>query len=274
MGLVMAVVLALIQGITEFLPISSSAHLILVPKLTGWPDQGLAFDVTLHIATSLAICIYLRGDLKSLVSGLYALVFNNKNTAGRVRGEGVLALKILIATIPVAVIGLLAHDFIAGSLRSTEVIAISSIFWGVVLWFADRSPGSGKLRSEKGAGGVGWRAALFVGFAQAISLIPGTSRSGITITGGLFTGLTRSAALRFAFLLSVPVSILAGGYETLKVFKYGVETPLIFLITGFVVAFLSAYLVVHLFLKLVESFSLKGFVVYRVLLGVLLLLLF
>ena len=211
MDFFMAIVLALVQGITEFLPISSSAHLILVPKITGWPDQGLAFDVTLHIATSLAICIYLRGDLKSLVSGLIALVSNNKNAEGKVRGEGTLALKILFATIPVVIIGLLARDYIEDSLRSTEVIAISSIFWGVVLWFADRRPGSGELRSEDGAGGVGWRAALFVGIAQAISLIPGTSRSGITITGGLFTGLNRSAALRFAFLLVRTSSNSGGG---------------------------------------------------------------
>lgn len=271
MGLFMAVILALIQGITEFLPISSSAHLILLPKLTGWPDQGLAFDVTLHIATSLAICIYLRSDLKSLVQGLFALLSNNKSVGARMRDEGALALKILFATIPVAIIGFLAHDFIAGSLRSTEVIAISSIVWGVVLWFADRAPGSRELRDKKG---IGWGAAIFVGLAQAISLIPGTSRSGITITGSLFMGLTRTAALRFAFLLSVPVAILAGGYETLKVFKYGTDTELIYLIVGFVVAFLSAYLVIHLFLKMVERFSLKGFVVYRVLLGVLLLLLF
>ena len=274
MGLIMAVVLALIQGITEFLPISSSAHLILLPKLTGWPDQGLAFDVTLHIATSLAICIYLRSDLKSLVLGFFALLFNRDKIDNRKRGEGALTVKILVATIPVAVAGILAHDLVANSLRSTEVIALSSIFWGVVLWFADRRPGSRGLLSENGAGGVGWKAALFVGLAQAISLIPGTSRSGITITGGLFMGLTRSAALRFAFLLSVPVAILAGGYELLSLFKYGVDTEPVLLIIGFVVAFLSAYLVIHLFLKLVESFSLKGFVIYRVLLGVLLLLLF
>ncbi len=271
MGIFEAVVLALIQGITEFLPISSSAHLILLPKLTGLPDQGLAFDVTLHMATSLAICIYLRKDLKSLVSGLVALVINKGSIDSQVRGEGTLAVKILIATIPVAVVGFLAHDFVEESLRSTEVIAISSIFWGVVLWLADRRPGPGELRGEKG---VKWKTVIFVGLAQAISLIPGTSRSGITITGGLFMGLNRKSALRFAFLLSIPVSILAGGYETLKLVKHGMDADVIFLIVGFVVAFVSAYLVVHLFLKLVEKFSLKGFVIYRVLLGIFLLLLF
>ncbi len=271
MSIFEAVLLALIQGITEFLPISSSAHLILLPKLTGLPDQGLAFDVTLHMATSLAICIYLRRDLKSLASGLFALVIKKGSTNSQMRDEGTLALKILFATVPVAVAGFLAHDLIADSLRSTEVIALSSIFWGVVLWLSDRHPGTGELRGKRG---VGWKTTIFVGLAQAISLIPGTSRSGITITGGLFMGLSRSSALRFAFLLSIPVSILAGGYETAKLVKHGVDADVIFLIVGFVVAFVSAYLVIHLFLKLVETFSLKGFVIYRVLLGIFLLLLF
>lgn len=271
MSIFEAVLLALIQGITEFLPISSSAHLILLPKLTGMPDQGLAFDVTLHMATSLAICIYLRRDLKTLVTGLFALVVKKDSTNSQTRNEGTLALMILVATVPVAVTGYLAHDLIANTLRSTEVIAVSSIFWGVILWLADRKPGSKELR---GVRGVGWKTAIFVGLAQAISLIPGTSRSGITITGGLFMGLNRKSALRFAFLLSIPVAILAGGYETAKLIKHGMDVDIIFLIIGFVVAFVSAYLVVHLFLKLVERFSLKGFVIYRVLLGILLLLIF
>ena len=149
----------------------------------------------------------MRSDLKSLVSGLFALLFNSRNTTEQVRGEGTLAIKILIATVPVALIGFLAHDLISDALRSTKVIAISSIFWGVVLWISDRRPAGGGLH---GKDGVGWRAAIFVGLMQAISLIPGTSRSGITITGGLFMGLNRSAALRFAFLLSIPVAVPRG----------------------------------------------------------------
>ena len=254
MGLIEAVILALIQGITEFLPISSSAHLILLPKLTGLPDQGLAFDVALHTATSLAICIYLRGDLKVLLSGLFAS-FQSKGAPDK--GEGALAWKIIAATIPVAIIGVLAHDVVSTQLRTVEVIAISSIIWGVVLWVADRRPGMGGIWKDEG-GRLGWRAAIFIGLAQALSLVPGTSRSGITITAGLFMGLTRSAAARFAFLLSVPVGIMAGVYETTKLMKGGVEADWALIAVGFIFAFLSAYLIIHLFLKMVQSFSSQG----------------
>ncbi len=277
MGIIEAVVLALIQGITEFLPISSSAHLILLPKLTGLPDQGLAFDVALHGATSLAVCIYLRHDLKVLLQGLFSTFTKGPASVGTGRGEGRVAWMILVATVPVAIAGFLAHDIVSAELRTVEVIAVSSIVWGIVLWIADRRPGIKgiwKGNEDDTGRGLGWKTAIFVGLAQAISLIPGTSRSGITITAGLFAGLSRSAATRFAFLLSIPVGILAGAYETVKLFQTGMDTDFTLLLAGFVVAFFSAYLAIHLFLKMVQSFSLKGFVVYRVLLGVLLLLLF
>jgi len=278
MGIIEAVVLALIQGITEFLPISSSAHLILLPKLTGLPDQGLAFDVVLHGATTLAVCIYLRDDLKVLLHGLFSTF--TRGTAslgeGEGRGEGRVAWMILAATVPVAIAGVLAHDIVSAELRTIEVIAVSSILWGVILWIADLKPGSKEIWKNNN-NGINWKTAIFVGLAQAISLIPGTSRSGITITAGLFTGLSRSAAARFSFLLSVPVGIMAGAYEMTKLLKGGstaMETDFTLLAIGFVVAFVSAYLAIHLFLKIIRSFSLKGFVVYRVLLGLLLLLLF
>src|SRR3990170_879967 len=177
MELTQAIVLALIQGITEFLPISSTAHLILVPFVTDWPDQGLAFDVALNTATWLAVVVYFRAEILALARGFFRSL---KARGLKGNHDGALAWMVLVATIPVVIAGLLAHDLVAGELRTVEVIAVASIFWGLVLYAADRRPG------KTGMEGVRWPAAVFVGLAQAVALIPGTSRSGITMTAGLF----------------------------------------------------------------------------------------
>ncbi len=277
MSIFHAVVLALVQGLTEFLPISSTAHLILLPRLTDWPDQGLAFDVALNTATWLAVIIYFRRDLVAIIAGfLMSIVPQRRRAMGRGwRGKtrhglggnpgGRLAWMIILGTIPVAVAGFFGHDLVATKLRTIPVVAVSSIVWGLVLYVADRRPG------RRDIAGMGWGAAAFIGLAQAIALVPGTSRSGITITAGLFTGLTRSASARFSFLLSIIVGGLAGSMEGLKLVKAGLDTPWAALIVGFVVAFVSAYVVIHLFLKFITRASMTPFVIYRVALGVALL---
>lgn len=262
MDLVQAVVLALVQGITEFLPISSTAHLILVPLLTGWPDQGLAFDVALNTATWLAVVIYFRGDLVNIISGFLRSLRERSLNGNH---DGALAWMALIGTIPVALGGLLAHDLVAGELRTFEVIGWSSIVWGVVLWAADRRPG----RTEVGS--MGFKAAMFIGLAQALALIPGTSRSGITMTAGLFAGLSRTAAARFSFLLAVVVGALAGANEGLGMVEARTATPWGAVMAGGAVAFVSAYLAIHYFLKIISATSMLPFVVYRILLGAVLL---
>lgn len=258
-----AFVLALIQGVTEFLPISSTAHLILIPYITNWSDQGLAFDVALNTATWLAVVIYFRGDIIALSQGFFWSV---KERRLRDNHDGSLAWMVLVATIPVGLAGLLAHRYVEHELRTVWVIGASSIIWGIVLWVADRRPG----RTETAQ--MGWGAAVIVGLAQAVALIPGTSRSGITMTFGLFAGLSRTAAARFSFLLAIIVGALAGGMEGLKMLKTGAHTPWLAVGVGFVVAFVSAYLAIHYFLKLITRSSMTPFVVYRVLLGVALLL--
>jgi undecaprenyl-diphosphatase len=257
-----AIVLALIQGITEFLPISSTAHLILIPYLTDWPDQGLAFDVALNTATWLALVVYFRKDILGLARGFFKSILGRRGRGGP---EARLAWQALVATIPVGIAGILAHDLVATGLRNLWVIGASSIAWGIVLWMADRRPGSGDEKS------LGWGSAIFIGIAQAVSLIPGTSRSGITMTAGLFAGLKRESSARFSFLLAMVVGALAGGKEGLDMIKAGRDTPWSSVGVGFIVAFISAYLVIHYFLKFIQKTSMKPYVAYRVLLGVALL---
>lgn len=262
MELTQAAVLALIQGITEFLPISSTAHLILIPLFTSWPDQGLAYDVALNTATWLAVVIYFRRDIAAIARGFVRSLSERKLGGNH---DGALAWMALAATIPVGLAGVLAHDLVAGPLRSLEVIGWSSIVWGLVLWAADSRPG------KKEIGSVGWKEAAFVGMAQALALIPGTSRSGITMTAGLFAGLSRTAAARFSFLLAIVVGALAGGKEGADMIGAGEATPWAAVLAGGAVAFVSAYLAIHYFLKLISRSSMVSFVVYRVALGVVLL---
>lgn len=262
MDLTQALVLAFVQGVTEFLPISSTAHLILVPLFTGWPDQGLSFDVSLNTATWLAVVVYFRKDIAEISRG-----FGRSLSERTLKGNhsGALAWMALAATVPVLLAGAFAHDFIAHDLRTFEVLGWSSIIWGLVLWAADRKPGRTEMK------GIGWREAVLVGLAQALALIPGTSRSGITITAGLFAGLSRTAAARFSFLLAIIVGALAGAREGFEMASAGAGMPWPALIAGFLAAFASAYLAIHYFLKLISRSSMLPFVVYRVALGALIL---
>lgn len=261
MELTQALVLAIVQGLTEFLPISSSAHLIMVPFFAGWPDQGLSFDVALNTATWLSVVIYFRRDLIDLLSGFIRTLKEKSLTDNH---HGALAWMLVAATIPVGIAGLLAHDIVAHDLRTVEVIGWSSIVWGIVLWVADRKQGSTEIK------GSGWATVLIVGLAQAVALIPGTSRSGITMTAGLFMGLTRTAAARLSFLLAIVVGGLAGAKEGVDMVQAGLDTPWAAVAVGFIAAFVSAYFAIHYFLKIISRFSMTPFVVYRILLGILL----
>lgn len=258
MDIIQALVLAVIQGITEFLPISSTAHLILVPLLTGWPDQGLSFDVALNTATWLAVVLYFRGDIASISKG-FVRTIREKRLKGN--HDGQLAWMALLATIPVGLAGILTRDLVATELRTLEVIGWSSIIWGFVLWAADRNPGKLDIRS------MGWKTAIAVGLAQAIALIPGTSRSGITMTAGLFMGLSRTACARFSFLLAMVVGLLAGAKEGIEMVRAGLDTPWLAVFVGAIAAFISAYIAIHYFMKLISRSSMVPFVIYRIALG-------
>ncbi|MCY3837372.1 MAG: undecaprenyl-diphosphate phosphatase [Gammaproteobacteria bacterium] len=256
-GLLQIVVLALIQGITEFLPVSSSAHLILPAALTDWPDQGLAFDVAVHFGTVVAVAAYFRRDLAGFVRSGASLA-----THGRWDDNLDLLAKIGVATVPVVVVGFLFKSHIESHLRSTTVIATATIAFGVALWLADRHRGEGTTPS--------YLQAALIGLAQAIALVPGTSRSGITIAAALALGLTRRAAARFSFLLSVPAIVGAAIYTALDA---GPDTPVPWLDLGlgFVLAGASAFACIAIFIRFVERIGMTPFVIYRVALGVALL---
>lgn len=266
MTLAHAVLLALVQGLTEFLPISSSAHLILVPRLLGWPDQGLAFDVVLHLGTLTAVCVYFRADLRGVAAG-WARGLARRGAAGPAARLGWM---IVAATVPVGLAGLALKDWVETVARNPTLIAATSIGFGLLLWAADRLG-----RRARAVERLAWGDALFVGLAQAVALVPGVSRSGVTITAGLAAGLTREAAARFSFLLSIPVIALSGGLEVLGLIESGAgEATWLPMAVGFTVSAVSAYLCIKYFLAFLKDHGMGVFVAYRVALGVVLLLIF
>ncbi|MCG7532341.1 undecaprenyl-diphosphate phosphatase [Psychrobium sp. MM17-31] len=249
-------ILALIQGFTEFLPVSSSAHLILPSQILGWNDQGLAFDVAVHIGTLLAVVIYFRKEVFTLL-GAWGASFTGKHN-----GESRLAWFILLGSIPLGLAGFLGKDFIELYLRSAWVIAASTIIFGLLLWWVDV-----KAKQVKDEYELTLSNALFIGLSQAIALIPGTSRSGITMTAGLMLGMTRESAARYSFLLSIPAIIMSGGYMALGFLDEGVVVNWSELGYGAILSFVSAYLCITFFLKVISKMGMLPFVIYRLLLG-------
>lgn len=256
MLLIQIIILAILQGLTEFLPISSSAHLILVPQLSDWPDQGLAFDVAVHVGTLAAVIWYFRLEVIAMARDWGISCARRQQT-----GESRLAWAVILGSIPVALFGLLLHDLVGSTWRSPLVIAWATIGFGLLLWLADAI--GRRVRDEHR---LGWKDVLVIGLAQAVALIPGTSRSGITMTAGLLMGLTRTAAARFSFLLSIPAILMAGTYKTLKLIEQG-SVEWLPLVLGAVISALTAYLCIHWFLKLLDRIGMLPFVIYRLLLG-------
>ncbi|GIU41332.1 undecaprenyl-diphosphate phosphatase [Shewanella colwelliana] len=251
------IVLALIQGLTEFLPISSSAHLILPAQLLGWEDQGLTFDVAVNTGSLLAVVIYFRRELWSMFNAWTGSIVKREQNE-----ESKLAWWIILATIPAVIVGFTAKGFIETHLRNIEVIAFTTIVFGLLLWWADRMNREGFNEFQ-----VGWKKALVIGIAQAMALIPGTSRSGATITAALMLGLSREAAARFSFLMSVPVSLGAAILVVKDLFESGVNIDYQALVLGTIVSFVAAYLCIHYFLKIISRMGMTPFVIYRLVLG-------
>ena len=257
MDLAQAAILAFVQGLSEFLPISSSGHLILVPHLFGWEDQGLAYDVAVHVGTLAAVATYFRGPLAVMIrEGL------GWRPAQPLSPDARLAWCIVLATVPVGLVGLAFAGLIEQHLRNPLFVAGTLSFFGVLMWVADRLG-----RQERDEYSVGWREALIIGSAQALSLMPGTSRSGVTITAGLALGMTRSAAARFSFLLAVPGIAMAGVYELFKLLSSGDVIDWPGLSLGAVVAAVTGYACIHVLLKFIERVGLLPFTLYRLLIA-------
>ena len=216
MELFQIVVLAIVQGITEFLPISSSAHLLLPAELLGWPDQGQAFDVAVHVGSLLAVLVFFRKDLIVLISSWLLTLRPSAKVSAEQKDNSRLAWFIIIATIPAGLAGLTFGDFIESNLRSVAVVAWTTLIFGVFLYIADRKSFSQPAADVKNLTQMTLAMVLVIGACQALALIPGTSRSGVTITAALMLGIGRVDAARFSFLLSIPIIVLTGGYKALE----------------------------------------------------------
>jgi len=246
------IVLAIIQGLTEFLPVSSSAHLVLAPKIFGWQDQGLAFDVAVHLGTLVAVCTYYRKELLKLTNDAVSFNFSAYSL-----------WSIAFATVPVGILGFLGHDYIASYFRSHTVVATSTIIFAIILGLADKC-GRKKLSLHN----ITWPIVIVIALSQTLALIPGASRSGVTISAALLLGCSRKAAANYSFLLSIPVILAAVSITCIKVYTNSSAINWYELSLGAIVACGTALVTIKAFLQLQDKIGLMPFVIYRLLLGI------
>ena len=263
MDFLQAVCLALIQGITEFLPISSSAHLILPALVLGWPDQGLAFDTAVHFGSLIAVIWYFRRDISRRYIALSASI-----TSGQHSKDSRFAVNLIIASLPILPVGFLFRFDIEQHLRSVNVIIVTTVLFAILLLISDQL-GKKKLADTD----LNLKQALLIGLSQCLALIPGTSRSGITITTALLAGFTREDASRISFLISIPTIAGASGLKMMDLVSSRIQIDWNFFLLGSVVAMISAYLCIKLFLGVVSRIGFLPFAIYRFVLGGLLLVL-
>ena len=264
MTLFEAGVLGVVQGITEFLPISSTAHLRVVPALLGWEDPGAAFTAVIQLGTLLAVLVYFAGDLRTMACAAAKGLRSGKPWESQ---EARLAWFIVVGTFPIGICGLALKKHIEGEWRSLYIISASLILLGVLLWVAERV-----ADFRKGLQQVGWFESQIIALAQVAALIPGSSRSGTTMTAAMFLGLTREAAARFSFLLGIPAIGAAGLFELRELLKHGASgTALSALVVGTLTAVVSGYLAIDLLLRYLRRNTMYVFIWYRIGLGLLLL---
>lgn len=249
MDLLQTIVLAVVQGVTEFLPISSSGHLVLTPALLGWTDQGLGFDIAVHFGTLAAVVCYFRRELLAMAQAMLT---------GR-SAEAILGWQIVAATVPLGIAGIVFADIVETALRSPAVIAVTSVVFGILLWLADRFGRGARTETT-----LSWRDAMLIGVGQVLALIPGTSRSGITMTVGLGLGMTREAASRFAFLLSVPAIAMVAAWQTVQLIRDPAPVAWASLGLATLLSAGTAFASIAVFLKLVGRVGMGVFALYRI----------
>jgi undecaprenyl-diphosphatase len=250
-------ILALIQGITEFLPVSSQAHLVLYSLFTGTAYQGIDFDIIMHAGSLVAVVAYFRREIFSMVRDWTGALFGKGRT-----DDSRLAWWIIIGTLPAGILGLLLKDYAEEMLRSPLIMGAALIGFGLLLGWADW-----KRTGVRDENSLTLRDVLVIGFAQALALIPGTSRSGITITAALMLGLNREAASRFSFLLSIPIIAAASLMGVRDLTSSGIQADIPVLLMSFAAAVLSTYACIHYFLAFIRRIGMQPFVVYRLILG-------
>ena len=251
------VVLAIVQGLTEFLPISSSGHLVLVPSALGWADQGLPFDVAVHFGSLVAVCVYFRRDVAAMFLGGMQLLRLKNDTR-----ESQLAFVLGIGTIPAAVAGLTLASWIEDHMRDPAVVVITLSGYAVIMILADRFG-----RRERTVAGIKLSDAIWIGCAQALALIPGTSRSGVTISAARALGFHRQDAARFSFLLSVPVILLASAYKAFEMLTASAPVPWGELGFAALISAIVAYMSIGIFMRVVSRIGLLPFAAYRLVLA-------
>ena len=250
-----AFLLAIIQGITEFLPISSSAHLIILSYILE-TSSNLFYDVSLHLGTLIAVCAYFKNEIKDILNqiNVQKSIFSNN-----------LLTNLFISSLPTLFLGSLFVNFIDNNLRNTLVISVTTIFFALVLWISTlRAPRKNELAE------ISLNEALIIGLAQSISLIPGTSRSGITISAGLLLGLDTKTATKFSFLMSIPTIGAIAAYQILSLDLGNLVSYIQFNVLGLFVSFLVAYFTIDIFMKFIEKIGFLPFIIYRLVLGMLL----
>lgn len=271
MDIIQPIIFGIIQGLTEFLPISSSGHLVLLPKFLHWSDPGLSFSVALHFGTLLAVVWYFKNDLleivklasKSLASkaGLMRSASNRKSLAKEQnKYNESIAWLLVVATIPGILVGYFLNDLAEEVLRSPAIIVFTLTFFGALLYWADKI-----AKQKRNLKGLNFKDAILIGLAQAVALIPGTSRSGITITTGLLLGLSRTTAARFSFLMSVPIILGAVVYKFPDLLEGEIR---VYEILGILASAISGYLAIAGLMKFINKVSYKVFFWYRIILAV------
>lgn len=251
------IVLAVVQGLTEFLPISSSGHLILVPAFAGWTDQGLPFDVAVHFGSLGAVCIFFRNDISGLIRGTADVLAGRSETL-----QARMAWCIGLGTIPAAMAGLLLGGWVAENLRNPMIVVGTLAGYGLLMALVDRF-----AARDRNISSIGIRDAIIIGTAQALSLVPGTSRSGITITAGRLLGFGRQDAARFSFLLSAPVILLATMYQVVKLITGDLPVAWQNLAVAALISGIVAYLSIDFFMRFVSALGLLPFAIYRLILA-------
>lgn len=266
MDMFQAIVLGIIQGLTEFIPVSSTAHLIFLPKFFGWIDPGLSFDVILHLGTLTGVVFFFWKDFIHIFRGMFMVRRNALDILNN--PEGMIGWYLIIGTIPAGIAGLIFKEKVETTLRTPAIIAVSLIFFGLVLWWADKRGRKIRRLYHMNIGD-----ALFIGCAQAIALIPGVSRSGITISAGLFRGLERETAARFTFLLSTPIILAGGILSGQDLYMSGPPDGMVSpFIVGFLASAISGFMAIKYLLKYLSRRNVNLFVYYRIIVGILILL--